>query len=155
MKREESSNGMIGSFETIEEELDALRVHIASFRHALNDEAVWLFLATLGCWGVPNHALQFVAFIVAVFLFGYRLSLRQQETRSARILIEAISERITEIVPEGDSRKARLYDLAELRKQDLSTLAALRGAKVFVACWIFYGVSLAWSFCLFFSRGSV
>lgn len=131
----------IGSLPTIEAEMSALQQHITDYRAALNQEGVWLFLTTLGCWSVSNHILQFFAFFLAVILFGERTTKRFKETRSFSKLVKAIEDRIAQSLPEGDSRKARLYDLAAFQKIELSTLNSLKNVKVFVLCWLFYGAS--------------
>jgi len=136
-----NSEAAIGSQPTIEAEMSALQQHISEYRSALNQEGVWLFLATLGCWSVSNHVLQFFAFLLAVILFGERVMNRVKETRSFSKLVKAIEERIAQSLPEGDSRKARLYDLATFQKTELSTLNSLKNTKVFLLCWAFYGVS--------------
>ena len=137
----DNSPATIGSQPTIEAEMSALQQHIADYRAALNQEGVWLFLTTLGCWSVSNHALQFFAFLIAVILFGERTTNRVKETRSFSKLVKAIEERISQSFPEGDSRKARLYDLAAFQKTELSALNSFKNTKVFILCWGFYGAS--------------
>ena len=134
----------IGNFATIEDELSALRRHIIEYRTALNAEGIWLFLATLGCWSVSNIFLQFTGFGIAVLLFGERLTKRIGETRSFSKLVKAIEGRIAATLPEGDSTKARLYDLAELRSKELSMVNSLANTWAFLLCWLFYGASFAY-----------
>lgn len=131
--------------------MSALKQHIADYRTALNQEGVWLFLATLGCWSVSNSILQFFAFLVAVALFGERTTKRVKETRSFSALIKAIEEHIAQMLPKGDAQKARLYDLAAFQKAELSTLNSFRNTIVFILCWIFYGASFVY---LMFSHGA-
>lgn len=132
----------IGFNSTVDEEIDALKRHVQGYRRALDSEGVWLFIATLGCWSVTNEKLQFIAFIVAGMLFGERMAKRSSENRSFSKLVEKVEERIGELLPEGDARKARLYDLVEFRKSELSVLKSVRHNKVFFVCWLFYGASL-------------
>lgn len=56
----------IGDHATIEEELQALRNHIKTYRETLNDEGVWLFLVALGCWSVSLPLLQLLAYLLTV-----------------------------------------------------------------------------------------
>jgi hypothetical protein len=136
-----TSETAIGNHGSIEEELFALRQYINEYRTALNTEGIWLFLATLGCWSVTNIFLQFGAFALAVILFGERLNKRMSETRSFSELFKTIEDRISKNLPEGDSQKARLYDLAALRAKELSKLNNLRNIWTFSLCWLFYGAS--------------
>lgn len=135
----------IGAQATIEDEMAALQAHIADYRSALNQEGIWLFLSTLGCWSVSQPLLQFLGFALALVLFGQRMLQRLNETRSFSKLIKTIETRISELTPEGDSRKARLYDLATFQKQELSTLKSLRSTGYFLLCWAFYGASFVHS----------
>lgn len=136
---------VIGIGETIEQELEGLRQHVGHYREALNDEGIWLFLATLGCWGVTFGPLRLVAFGIAVALFGNRMAGRISEKRSFSNLIAAIENRVEKILPEGDTRKARLYDLAHYRRNELSTLNSFRNTSPFLMSWAFFVVSFAWA----------
>lgn len=131
----------IGNHPTIEEDMIALQEHIVSYRNAINQEGIWLFLATLGCWGVSQLAFQYCAYLLAILLFGERMKNRISETKSFSELAQRIEQRIKDTMPDGDSRKARLYDLAEFQKAELSKLKSLLKAKVFLLCWAFYGAS--------------
>ena len=136
---------LIGSHLTIEEELAALQVHVAEYRKALNDEAVWLFLATLGCWSVTNGLFQFASLGLAVMLFGKRMTDRFIDNRSFTKLVKTIEQRIAQVVPIEDSRKARLFDLAAFQKNEMSVLQSLKGAWAFLLCWLFFGTTLLYT----------
>lgn len=135
----------IGAGQTIGHELEALRQHVTHYRLALNDEGVWLFLATLGCWGVTVGPLRVVAFVIALALFGSRMASRLSERRTFSTLIGVIASRVEQLTPEGDTRKARLYDLAQYRQKDLSTLNSFRNAVPFFLSWAFLTVSFGWA----------
>jgi hypothetical protein len=141
-----TSETAIGNHDSVDEELFALRQYINAYRTALNTEGIWLFLATLGCWSVTNIFLQFSAFALAVILFGERLNKRTSETRSFSERFKAIEDLISTDLPEGDSQKARLYDLAALRAKELSKINSLRSVWTFSLCWFFYGASLLYVF---------
>ncbi|MRD72780.1 hypothetical protein GH865_05880 [Rhodocyclus tenuis] len=87
---------------TIEDEIQSLRDHVREYRKALNDEGVWLFLATLGCWGVSGKALQIFAIVVTILLFGRRLQDRLSERRPFSKIIVAIQYRVETELDEGD-----------------------------------------------------
>lgn len=135
----------IGSQDSIEKEFDAFRAHIVHYRKVLNDEGVWTFLATLGCLGVTSGPLRMMAFGVTVILFGERFSKRISDRRSFSRLITEIENRIDELVPEGDVKKARLFDLAAIKRQELSTWRAVRNSTAFLLSWIFLTLSFAHS----------
>jgi hypothetical protein len=139
------TNNIIGNQTTIEAEMSALQQHIMDYRATLNQEGVWLFLATLGCWSVSNALLQHLSFILALVIFGDRMTKRLKDTRSFSKLIKTIEERIAHSLPEGDSRKARLYDLNMFQKGELSALNSFRNTYVFLLCWLFWGASFIFS----------
>lgn len=132
----------IGNYPTIEEDLRALQEHILEYRSAINQEGIWLFLATVACWGIPQPVFQYCAFLLVAFLFGERLNARSTESRSFSELAKSVERRIAETIPEEDTRKARLYDLAELQRAQLSKIHSFKRAKIFFLCWGFYGASL-------------
>lgn len=134
----------IGSQPTIEAEMLTLQRHVADYRTALNQEGVWLFLTTLGCWSVSNHILQFFAFLVAVMLFGERAKNRVKETRSFPKLVQALEARIVELLPEGAAREARLNDLSQFQKTEMSALNSFKNTNIFFLCWSFYGASFVY-----------
>jgi hypothetical protein len=136
-----TSETAIGNHDSIDEELFALRQDINEYRVSLNTEAIWLFLATLGCWSVTNTFLQVVAFVLAFVLFVERLTKRRSETRSFSELFQTIEDRISTDLPEGDSQKARLYDLAALRTKELSKINSLKNVRTYFLCGLFYLVS--------------
>lgn len=134
---------------TVEEEISSLQQHISTYRATLNQEGVWLFLATLGCWSVTASSLKFLAFALAAFLFGHRFTNQLSETASFSQMVKRLQERISTSLPDNDSRKARLYDLSEIQRNELSTLNSLRNTWVFLLCWLFWGGSLlyvSWNF---------
>jgi hypothetical protein len=141
-----TSETAIGNHDSVDGKLFALRQYINEYRTALNTEGIWLFLATFGCWSVTNIFLQFGAFALAVILFGERMNKRMSETRSFSELFKTIEDRISKNLPEGDSQKARLYDLAALRAKELSKINNLRNIWTFYLCWLFYGASLLYVF---------
>lgn len=134
---------------TIEVELKVLQQNINEYRKALNGEGVWLFLATLGCWSVTNLPLQFVSFLLALIVFGDRMAKRYKESRSFSKMVRELENRISQSLPEGDSQKARLYDLAIIKQEEMSTLNSLKNTKVFLLCWFFWGASLVYTFVQF------
>ena len=129
--------------ETIEDTIQALRTHIHEYQTALNDEGIWLFLSTLGCWGVSGKAFQFAALIITIMLFGRRMQGRFSEQTPFRKMIASIRERVESELEEGDSKKARLYELIQIEKVDLSFASAFKEGWVFFVCWGFLITTLA------------
>jgi hypothetical protein len=60
-------------------------------------------------------------------------------------LAKEVERRISDLTTAEHTRKARLYDLADLKKRELSTLNSLKQAKDFLVCWIFFAASFAYA----------
>lgn len=133
------------STNAIEDSILTLRQHVRDYRKALNDEGVWLFLATLGCLGVPGKALQLGAITVTILLFGRRLQERLSDRRPFSKMISDIRSRAETELEEGDAKKARLYELIQVEKVDLSVTATFKEGWVFLVCWGFLTITLAHS----------
>ncbi len=131
----------IGTLSTIEGELDALKAHIAAYRSALNEEGVWLFLATLGCWSVSKPLLQIMAFGIAIMIFGARMIASTNEKRSFSTLIVGLEARFCEIAGSETERKAGLFDLMQIQKTELSGLSPFKHILTFSVCWAFLSIS--------------
>ncbi|MFJ5452455.1 hypothetical protein ACIPT4_05320 [Pectobacterium jejuense] len=41
--------------------------------------AEWLLLTTIGCWGIPNHLFQILAFILTILFFTGKLKVLQRK----------------------------------------------------------------------------
>jgi hypothetical protein len=130
---------------TLEAGLGALKEHIASYRAALTEEGIWLFLATLGCWSVSQPLLQLIGFGVAAVMFGERMASRIAEKRSFSTLARAVELRIATAPDLAEERSMRLTELMELRKRELSALTAFRHGRIFLLSWAFFGVSFVYS----------
>ena len=56
-------------------ELDDYSRNIDEYRNALQSEAVWLFVATLGCWSVSGSPkIQVLAFALTVVFFATKVA---------------------------------------------------------------------------------
>jgi hypothetical protein len=128
---------------TIKDEISTFQRRVLKYRQALNDEAVWLFLATLGCWSVTYSALQFVALQLTWIIFLKRMINRSKDTKSFAKWVQIIEDRIEQTSLPEDSKKARLYDLEALKKNEMSMLTSLKRAWVFLLCCIFYILTLS------------
>jgi hypothetical protein len=100
---------------SIEQDIYAFKQGIRLHRQALNDEAVWLFLSTLGCWSVTNKTLQPLAYALALFLFVHRMKLRSKEDQSAEEIVQQLEKRIGSAPLEEDVKKALKGDNASTK----------------------------------------
>jgi len=129
---------------SIDDALAAFRAHIEQYRRVLNDEGIWLFLSTLGCWGVTQPVFQYLAFTLTVWLFGARVQGRYTERKSFRKLEASLHARIMSETEAADLRTKRLLVLEQVSKAYRFGAGPLRASMVFMASWLFYGASFAY-----------
>jgi hypothetical protein len=123
--------------------LNSFESHVVAYRETLNQEGIWLFLATLGCWGVDDPLLRFAAYGLTVWLFGVRVSQSAKQKGTFKSLMVDIERKIQAApITSDDQRKAKLWDLAQIQKKQLATLPSILKSKIFLACWLFFSASL-------------
>jgi hypothetical protein len=137
------SEYIIGSYPTIHEDIEALKLHIRDHRLALNDGGIWLFLAILGCWSVNNDLMQRVAFVIAFILFFTQMMNRLKEKRSIQELIQNIKNRISESDLDTQSMNKVIFDLKAIEDDELSASRTLREGFPFMLSWLFFALTFA------------
>ncbi len=130
----------------IKDKLSSFELHINSYRDSLNSEGVWLFLATLGCWSVNGFWYQIAALMITFFLFSHRIYARLEDKRLFPTIIKELAADINEL-PDGDTKKARIYDLDQIRNVKLGVLNHFKATGIFIVCYSFLGLTLwhSWS----------
>ena len=63
----------------LEEEIERFSGNIKLYHKALNDEGVWLFLASLGCWSVVGGGYQALSLATTFLLFLWRINEKRIE----------------------------------------------------------------------------
>lgn len=130
---------------TVDAALQAFRDHILEYRRTLNNEGIWLFLSTVGCWGVPQPVYQFLAYGLTIVLFGSRLNGRHKEKKSFTKISEQLLGRIDLETAEASDRARQHLFLQQIKAQQLSSWNSVREGYVFLLCWFFYGASFAYA----------
>lgn len=77
--------------------------------------AEWLLLTTIGCWGIPNHLFQILAFILTILFFTGKLKVLQRKysfVKSERMILGKI---MGDNIPENE-REMLLYRLGKIKK---------------------------------------
>ncbi|WP_019899659.1 hypothetical protein [Methylotenera mobilis] len=121
----------------IQKQIIDYKFHIKAYQKTLNNEGVWLFLAALGCLGVPDKGMQNVAFYITLIVFFYRLYLQLDDKRSFKEIANDIELEIASSSLANDIKKARYYDLNKLKRKELSFFKTLKSGFVFLICFIF------------------
>jgi hypothetical protein len=124
----------------IKNELKSLEEDILAWHNILNREGIWLFLATLGCWSVPEGWLRFSAFIIIVFFFVWRANSYRNDMRSFPHRFDELKQKITNEI-EGETKRNELFDeLQTLRKRNES-LKGMKDAGPYVVSIVYWIVS--------------
>lgn len=55
--------------DSILKQIKKYSAHIDRFRARANTHGIWLFIATLGCWGVTEPSIRILAFVMLFFIF--------------------------------------------------------------------------------------
>ncbi|WP_261242410.1 hypothetical protein [Serratia entomophila] len=129
------------SDDSIENRIVNYRKYIDTFRSEANTHGIWLFIATLGCWGVTQPIIRLIATFVLLFIFFYLIDSKKEEKRPFQI-IESEIEELINVQFNGDEKKARLYDLNESSNYRRSVRNILKSSPLFLVCYTFYIISL-------------
>ncbi|NLR74107.1 hypothetical protein [Leeia aquatica] len=127
---------------SIKKELINFEAHIDAYYSSLNTEGVWLFLATLGCWGVSPAWPQLHAIVLTVILFMHRTYLKFNDKRSLKTISKDLESKIKNELDAGDTQKARLHDLQQIHNIKLSTTSQFKSTIIFFLCYTFLVVTV-------------
>jgi hypothetical protein len=132
---------------SIKDEISIYKRRILRYRRAVNnDEAIWLFLATLGCWSVTNIVVQFIALLLTWIIFIKRLTELSKKIIFFPKWKNIIENRLDESDLSDDSKKARRFELAEI-DDVISIWSILKDSRMYFLCFLFYLLTLLnWSY---------
>ena len=120
--------------------IEELRTQVTNRYEILNIEAIWLFVATLSCWSVNVTIIQIIAIMLVLFFFSSKVMKdKKGNTTFQKILFEIESD-VKKSNLEDDSKKARLHEIEDVRKNLLSLRSIYRSTPIFIlgyAFWLF------------------
>jgi hypothetical protein len=122
--------------------IDDLKSQITSRYNTLNLEAIWLFVATLGCWSVDQPCIQLVAIFLVLIFFSSKVSKDQKYDITFARILKNIQTDIEESVLEGDAKKARLHEIEEINKNLLGLKSIYKSTPMFLMGYGFWIVSV-------------
>lgn len=122
--------------EIIRKKICEYEIHIDEFRTSVNTEGVWLFLATLGCWSVEQGFAQFYAIVITFIMFTYRIHAKLKDNRPFSKIEKDIEEWINSNL-DGDTQKARLYDISEIKRRKHSLIYVFKSSPIFILSYSF------------------
>lgn len=123
-------------------EIEKYSAHIDRFRARTNIHGIWLFIATLGCWGVTESCIQILAFVMLLFIFLFLLhGSFPGERRTFKKIHNDIKNKILDnLTPE--QQQERFNDLLIVEKKRKSLIGIIKTTFIFIACYGFYFISL-------------
>lgn len=133
--QEKSNLYLIGKISEYQSSID-------SYRASLNTEGVWLFLATLGCWSVSHQLSQLIAIAITFILFSHRVYSKMTNKKTFNSTTKELEKEIDKLLEAGDTKKARLYDLYQIRDVKLATINHLKSTMIFLLCYFFLAITL-------------
>ncbi len=128
--------------DSLKSQIYEFKNHIRKYQNSLNNEGVWLFLAALGCWGVPDKGMQNASFVITIIFFFYRVYIQIEDKRSFKKIIVDIEFDIKLSAIADDIKKARFYDLNKVKDKELSWFKTVKSMSVFIISFIFTTISM-------------
>ncbi len=114
---------------------------IDRYRETLNQEGVWLFLATLGCWSVQGDWTVLIALLLTFALFSYRVYGRVEYRRTFAASLRDLRAEVASSSLAEDMKKDRLRDIQQLESTKLSNFRHAKETAVFLFCYSFLVLS--------------
>lgn len=132
----------------IDEQIQELSRDIEEWHERVNTHGIWMFLATLGCWGVSQTFLRIIALIFVLGMFAYLISKGVEFKGSFDVRLGQIKEKIHLEHSDHDdltvTGKARLYDLNKLKQEKLSVPHGLLRVSIGWVGIIFWVITLTY-----------
>ncbi|KFA99422.1 hypothetical protein [Vibrio sp. ER1A] len=122
--------------------IEDLRGQITMRYNTLNLEAIWLFVATLGCWSVDQPIIQIIAIILVLIFFSSKISKDKKFESTFTKVLKDIKFDLEESFLEGDVKKARLHELDDIDKNLLGLRSIYKSTPMFLMGYGFWVVSL-------------
>ncbi len=126
----------------INEKISEFESLIDAYRATLNTEGVWLFLASLGCWGVNDAIVQLSAIAITFIIFSYRIYSQMSFKGLFSSKVKDLEKMISEELEKGDAQDARLLRLYQVRDKKLSTITHIKSIWIFLICYSFLSITL-------------
>jgi hypothetical protein len=117
-----------------------LENRIVHYQTNLDHEGVWLFLGTLGCWGVPNNWLRATAFLLTAGFFFWRAKMGKKEPLSFPAQIANLRKQIANETKNPNKVEKSNTELNEIVARYLSIRSLFRN-PVFILCYCFWFAS--------------
>ena len=122
--------------------IEDLKAQISTRYNTLNLEAIWLFVATLGCWSVSQAYIQILALLLVLAFFSFKVSKDKKYESTFLKVLKDIQIDLDNSPLDGDSRKARLHELHEISNNLLGLRFIYKSTPMFLVGYSFWALSL-------------
>lgn len=127
---------------SIQEDMNAITRDVVEIQNKRDDKALWLFIATVGCWGIPHEVdfMQVIAFIIIFIYFfriSFQLSYKEYPYDIFKVSCDALINKIRdELKDNPDEMKKAIGSVKKLqdKRNKISWVAQ--------SCWYFSSISL-------------
>ncbi|MCX6052666.1 MAG: hypothetical protein NTZ60_09165 [Campylobacterales bacterium] len=120
----------------ISQEIENFAKHMVEFRKNLNSEGIWLFIVTIGIFGITDNYLQMYALVFTFFLFLSRITIGLDDKRTSFEIYKALLMKIKQSDINDTVRKTYL-DALDGIKNDKQCV--LKEGWIFLFAFLFYG----------------
>ncbi|EGQ7944433.1 hypothetical protein EEJ34_18770 [Vibrio cholerae] len=129
----------------ISDYVDSFSMFLIEYDKNLNIQGIWLFLATLGCWSVPEGGLRITAFLITLLIFFNNLFL-VWETEKKHVTFKAgfsnVERKISELENSTD-RESWTEVLNHKKVQHLRFIGRLKRSPIYIVSFVFHVVCLS------------
>lgn len=121
---------------TIKARIEDYKSKVKNFHNASDDAAIWLFLATVGCWGIEEMKFRIAGFFVIFLLFIYQLIKFKNNNNIYKRFDDEITELIHEIntIPNLENYKD---ELLHFKKENFGWFGLIKKGGVFIICILY------------------
>ena len=128
----------------INDYLDSFSKYLIEYDENLNIQGIWLFLATLGCWSVPEGWLRVTAFSITFLIFFNNLFMVWKEEKE-HVTFKTGFAKVERKVDELESASDREFwtGVLNLKKaHHLSFIGSLKRNYIYIVSFVFHVVCL-------------
>ena len=127
---------------SVSEELSTLNASIDKHLNALNLEGVWLFLASLSCWSIPDGIPRVLALLASLFLFSQQYKGHGHDQRLIPKQFEASAARISVLAIHDDLKQEGIEQVNRLKSHRMGGLRPFYCLPSFIVGWSAWSATL-------------
>lgn len=114
---------------------------VENFHIASENAAIWLFLGTIGCWGVEDMKFRITSFFVIFLLFIYQLVNFKKDNNIYKRFDHELTDLIDEIYSTNSIDKYKdelLNKLLLFKKENFGWFGFIKKGGVFTICLLYF-----------------